>query len=486
MHQLRGKAVRGGLAKLLTQVATTGIRLVYLAVLARLLTTNDFGLVAMVTVITGFLDRFTHAGLSSATIQKADISDQQVSQLFWVNVLVGMLLAALCVGLAPLVARFYHDPRLTGIMIVMASGFVFAAFGVQHCALLERELRYSALGKIDAISQLGSAVLGIVLAFAGWSYWALVVASVAAPGLYTVGCWLASGWMPKRPRSDVEIRPMLSFGGTLMLNSVVVYAGYNMEKMILGRFWGADALGIYTRASQLVSIPVNSINAMIGGVFFSVLSRLQDDPAEFRSCFLKGYSLIVALSIPSTLFCAFFADDIILLVLGPNWSSAIPIFRLMTPTILVLAVFNPTYWLLVSTGLQKRSLYLGLVLAPWVIAATTLGIPYGPNGVAFSYSAAMLLWLLPSIVWCLRGTPVSVGDFANAIYGPFLASLAAAICAFIVTHYVAGNFPVVVRLLVGATTMGVIYGWIALFLIEERSLYRSVLTSLRMPIKLNA
>ncbi len=486
MHQLKGKAIRGGVARLLSQVATTGIRLLYLAVLARLLSPNDFGLVAMATVVTGFLERFTHAGLSSATIQKAEISDQQVSQLFWVNVLVGAFLAATCVILAPWIASWYNDPRLTWIMTAMAPGFVFAALGVQHCALLERDLRYSAISTIDAISQFASAALGIGLAFAGWSYWALVAVSVATSGLYTLGCWVASGWVPKRPRSGVEIRPMLSFGGTLLLNSVVVYAGYNTEKMILGRFWGAEALGIYTRASQLVSIPVNSINAMIGGVFFSVLSRLQDDPAEFRNCFLKGYSVILALSIPSTLFCAFFADDIILLVLGPNWLSVIPIFRLMTPTVLVLAVINPMFWLMVSTGRQKRSLYLGLVLSPWVIGATLLGLPYGPTGVAFSYSAAMLLWLFPSLVWCLRGTPISIGALANTICGPFVASMAAAVCAFAVAHYLGPNLPVAARLLLGGGTMAVTYGWILLFLIDERSLYRSVLASLRIPSKLSA
>ncbi|OWV84509.1 hypothetical protein ATY79_11325 [Rhizobium sp. R693] len=474
------------MAKLLGQLATTGIRLLYLAVLARLLNASDFGLVAMVTVVTGFLERFTHAGLSSATIQKAEISDQQISQLFWVNLLVGLFLAVTCVSLAPFVARFYDDPRLRLIMIVMASGFVFAALGVQHSALLERDLRYGALSAIDAISQFASAVLGICLALAGWSYWALVAASISSPGIYTLSCWIASGWIPKRPRSGVEVRPMLSFGGTLMLNSVVVYAGYNMEKIVLGRFWGADALGIYTRASQLVSIPVTSINAMIGGVFFSVLSRLQDDPAQFRSCFLKGYSIILAFSIPSTLFCAFFADDIILLALGPNWSSAIPVFRLMTPTILVLAIINPTYWLLVSTGRQKRSLYLGLVLSPWVILATTLGLPYGPNGVAFSYSAAMVLWLFPSIVWGLHGTPISIRALVNASCGPFIASIAAVVCAFAITHYLGPDLSSLARLLLGGTAMTVTYGWISLFLIEERSLYRSVLASLRMPFKLSA
>src|SRR5262249_5918423 len=154
-------------------------------------------------------------------------------------------------------------------------------------------------------------------------------------------------------------------------------------------------------------------------VFFSVLSRLQNDPVRFRRFFLNGYSLIIAVSVPITMFCALYADDIILFVLGPNWLSAIPIFRLMTPTILVLSIINPLGWILTSSGRQKRSLYIGFVLAPLVVAACLLGLRYGPNGVAFSYSTVMVLWLFPHIVWCLHGTPISIGDIAKATAGPF-------------------------------------------------------------------
>ena len=142
---------------------------------------------------------------------------------------------------------------------------------------------------------------------AGYGYWALVAGLIATSAMNTAGCWLSTGWVPGRPRSGVEIWPMLCFGGTVTLNGIVVYIAYNMEKVILGRFWGADVLGIYTRAVQLIGLPVNTINATVGGVFFSTLSRLQDDPIRFRSFFLKGYTLVMAVTVPPTLFCALFA-----------------------------------------------------------------------------------------------------------------------------------------------------------------------------------
>ena len=115
---------------------------------------------------------------------------------------------------------------------------------------------------------------------------------------------------------------MLRFGGTITLNGLVVYVAYNLEKVLLGRFWGADALGIYGRAYQLINIPTDNLNSAIGGVAFSALSRLQNDPVRLKSYFLKGYSLVISLTIPITIFCALFADDIVLVVLGPKWTDA--------------------------------------------------------------------------------------------------------------------------------------------------------------------
>jgi PST family polysaccharide transporter len=297
----------------------------------------------------------------------------------------------------------------------------------------------------------------------------------------TAGWWISTGWVPGRPRMGVETWPMLCFGGTVTLNSIVVYIGYNMEKVILGRFWGPDVLGVYTRAVQLIGLPVNTINATIGGVLFSSLSRLQDDPIRFRSFFIKGYTLVMAVTVPTTLFCALFADEIVTLVLGAGWAQAIPIFRLMTPTILVLGIINPLFWVLAAMGLQKRSLYVGLVLAPLVMAAYSLGMRWGPNGVALSYSIVMALWVFPHVAWCLYGTPISVADLARATAGPFVAGIAAAACAFALVHQIGQEFPAVLRLAIGGVAMAAVYGWILLFVVGYRSLYAGVLAALGRP-----
>lgn len=480
-HILKGKAVWSGIARLIGQATTLLLRLCFLAALARLLTPNDFGLVAMVTAITGALDLFTTAGLSSATIQKAEITDQQISQLFWVNILVGVVLAVLCAASAHVIATFYRDPRLFWIALAMAPGFFVNAAGVQHAALLQRELRYVTLSVIDALSQFGGIIAGVAMALCGYSYWALVTAALLTPAINTAGFWIASGWLPARPRRGGDIRSMIHFGGIITLNSITVYIGYNMERVLLGRFWGADALGLYTRAVQLVNLPVGSINAAIGGVFFSVLSRLQDNPLRFRSFFLKGYSLVVAVTIPGALFAAIFAEEIVTVILGPNWDAAVLIFRLMTPTMLVLGIINPLAWVLISSGLQKRSLLVGLVLAPLVMVAYSIGLPWGPTGVAFCYSTVMVLWLVPHVTWCLHGTPISVLDLARSVRVPFLAGILASLCMFELHRHMSHDLHPALRLALGGGAMAIVYGWILLFPCGYRDICRDAIAALRGP-----
>src|ERR1039458_7022434 len=397
MKDLKEKTIRGGLARLCAQGADFTLRLVSLMVLARLLGPKDFGLVGMVTVLTGVLIMFRDFGLSAAAIQRPIVTEEQLSTLFWINILVGAGLTLLTAAMAPVIAAFYHEPRLVAVTAALASSFIFNAAGVQHGALLQRQMRFTALAVVSTISLVVSTAIAIGGAMAGYGYWALVAMTLTAPVINTVGFWLTAAWIPGRPRRQVGIRSMMHFGGTVTLNGLVVYIASNFEKVLLGRFWGADALGIYGRAYQLINIPTGNLNSAAGEVAFSALSRLQDDPSRLKSYFLKGYSVILALTLPITLACALFADDMIRVLLGPKWTAAAPIFRLLAPTIVVFAIINPLFWLLSSLGLVGRSLKMGLVIAPLMIASYVIALPYGPQGVAFAYSTVMMLWALPAI-----------------------------------------------------------------------------------------
>ncbi|MBX9589756.1 MAG: lipopolysaccharide biosynthesis protein [Hyphomonadaceae bacterium] len=479
MENLKERAVRGGLAKLIGQGVGVLLRVSTLAVLARLLSPSDFGIAAMVIIVAGFFELLASAGLQWAAIQAPTITDQQRSKLFWFNLSLGAAFGFMFVAAAPLLAQFYGEPRLFWVAPAYALSFLLTSAGVQHLALLERQLRYVVVTYIDLGAQIVYAASAILLAVAGVGYWALVFASLLQAATLTSSAWLATRWVPGLPRRDTEIGSLLRFGATLTLNNLVVWLAYNTEKILLGRYWGADALGIYGRAYQLINFPVASINAATGGVAISSLSRLHDDPVRHRAYFLKGYSLLLSLSMPLTAFCAVFGDDIVLVFLGSQWTEAVPVFRLLTPTVLFFGMINPLQALLLSLGLQRRSLYLAMVIAPLVIGAVALGIPYGPTGVAFAFSAATSLWLVPHILWCLHGTNISPRDMAVAAGKPFLAAVVAGVAGFAAHYYLGGLGQPLLRLCLGGiVTFGVYFGML-LFALGQRTVYLDLLQGFR-------
>jgi O-antigen/teichoic acid export membrane protein len=481
MKDLKEKTIRGGFARMCAQAASLLLRLGSLMVLARLLGPKDFGLVGMVTAFTGVLELFRDFGLSSATVQRTTVTDEQLSTLFWINILVGGLLGLLVAAISPAIATFYHEPRLVGVTIVLAAGFLFNAAGVQHSALLQRQMRFTALAVISVASLLLGTAIAIVGAMASYGYWALVAMTVALPLTNTIGLWITTAWVPGMPHRRTGIRSMMRFGGTITLNGLIVYIASNFEKVLLGRFWGVDAIGIYGRAYQLINIPTANLNSTVGEVAFSALSRIQGDPSRLKNYFLKGYSLVLALTLPATIACALFADDLVFVLLGPKWKDAAPIFRLLAPTILVFAIANPLSWLLTSIGLVGRNLKAALVIAPCMIGGYLLGLPYGPKGVAFAYSAALTLCLLPLIAWCVHGTVISFRDILLVVSRPLASSIVAAgvaVGARLLCGQLLSPLP---RLVLESTVLLLTYLGILLFAAGQKSFYVDLLRGLRGP-----
>jgi PST family polysaccharide transporter len=175
---------------------------------------------------------------------------------------------------------------------------------------------------------------------------------------------------------------------------------------------------------------------------------------------------------------AFFANDLVPVVLGPGWDDAVPICQLLAPAILVCAVINPSGWLLVSLGMVGRSLRIALVIAPLVIGGCVIGLPYGPQGVAIGYSAAMMLWVVPHFLWCVRGTVVSFTDLALVVSRPLIAGIVGASGAFVLLWVVGSSWPAVPRLLLGCTVFGGVYLWVILFVMGQKAFYLDTVRSI--------
>ncbi len=220
------------------------------------------------------------------------------------------------------------------------------------------------------------------------------------------------------------------------------------------------------------------MNIALGGVAFPALSRIQHDAKRLARSFLKGFGLLVSLTIPITISCALFAEEIVRIVLGPKWMEATPIFRLLAPVAVVFAVANPLSWLVVSTGRIGRSLSISAATTPLVIVGIVLGLSHGPKGVALGYSLAMMLVVIPIAAWSKLGTGITWADLWQAIKPPFLSGLLAGAAGLLVKLTLGGRLPPVLCLMTGLAVVLGIYAWVLLILMGQKHVYMDVLSHL--------
>lgn len=479
-NELRANTTRGALISVASQAVNFVLRTGSMVVLARLVTPKDFGIVAMATAATGLLALFKDAGLGMAMVQRTVITEAQSSGLFWVNLGVGTGLAALCALLAPLFVSFYSTPSLFWITVALGLSFFFNGAAAQHSAILQRSMRFGAMAVIDIAALLVSILLGIGMALAGRGYWALVVMSVSQTAIYAVGCWLAAGWVPGLPRQNSGIRSMIMFGGTVTLSNVLNYIACNTDKILLGRFWGAEALGIYGRAYTLSSVANANLYSAIGSVAFPALSRLQNDPVRFRSYFLKGYSIFLALVLPITVWCAIFADHIILVMLGPKWHEAATILLLLSPTIMAFGLINPFIWVMLAAGRALQCVKIALTITPLVVLGYSIGLHWGATGVAAGFSIAMSIAAVPMISQAKRGTLITAGDILKAVRAPVCAIAASAAVVLMSRRVLNGLQPVLFQLILETSILFGVHLIVLLFVLHQKPVYVGLLRQTRI------
>jgi len=477
LDELKRKSVRGGAVAVGAQVAKLALQIGTVMVLARLLSPDDFGLTGMAATLTGFLGLFRDGGLGTATVQRHTVTHEQLSTLFWINVAIGAGLAALTIALAPALVRFYGEPRLFWIVIISGVAFVFNGLLTQHGALMSREMRFATQAQIDLTSLAISSAVGVVMAFLGWRYWSLVAMGVVGPIVSAAGVWVAVPWVPGPPRRNCGVLSMLHFGGLATLNGFLVFLAWNTDNILLGRFWGPHALGLYGRAYQLATLPVEQWTGTLSGVALSGLSAIQHDADRLSRSFLRAYSLLLSVTLPIAITCPLFAEEIIHVLLGPKWLEVVPIFRLLAPTSLVFAMANPLSWLVMSTGRVGRAVSIAAATTPVVIIGIVLGLSHGPTGVALGYSAAMLLIIIPIAAWSKQGTGITWSDLWKGAKIPFLAGVPAIAVGLTAKLTLGGALPPIAVLALGVGLVFAVYAG-ALIAMGQKKVYLDLLIDL--------
>ena len=420
---LRGRSVRGGVVSVTSQGAQFLIQSVATVVLARLLTPADFGLVAMVSTVTGLGQAFADLGLSEATIQRKEINHDQVSALFWINVAIGVGLTLITVASAPVFARFYRDSRLVNITLLVSLTFLIGGLRVQPDAILKRQMRFSSLAIRDVASYLVAVPIAIMMALRGAGYWALVALPLILNLTAMALSWLMVNWRPGLPRRGTQVGSMVVFGGNVAASYFIGSVCRSADNVLIGRYMGASPLGLYSRAYNLLMLPVRQLSGPAGSVAVPAFSRTQDDPERFARFYLRTINLILWISAPVFGFLIVAAQPVIVLVLGDQWREAAPVFQILAISALGQLFFDSTIWLFVSRGQSQQLLKILLIISPIIVAGYVIGLPFGIKGVALSGSL-VLLGILPWMLkFAFRGTQLTLLRVGRALLYPIALSI---------------------------------------------------------------
>jgi O-antigen/teichoic acid export membrane protein len=402
------------------QAAKFAISFFGTAILARLLTPQDYGLIGMVAVVTNFVSLLKEMGLTFPTVQSQEINLKQISTLFWVNLAVSLLLILVLFALSPAVAWFYGDPRLKAITAVSALGFMFSGLTAQHEALLRRQMRFFTLSAIGVGSMLAGYFVGIALALKGIGYWSLVFSQLTLLGTSAVTTVLCCRWLPGLPTWDSKVRSMLSFGGHVTGYSVINYLSKNLDNVLIGKFWGAQSLGLFGRAGQLVTLPAEQIDEPLSTVAIPVLSRLENSSERYRRVYLRMLEMVMLITMPVVAVVIVSADRVVHLVLGSQWTGASRIVFFLGIAALFQPILNTAGWLFLSQGRAKDMAKWSMLNAPISVLSILCGLPWGAVGIAASYSITRVIVVNPLMYWYVgRSGPVRAKDF-YAQLAPFV------------------------------------------------------------------
>ncbi|GEK21323.1 lipopolysaccharide biosynthesis protein [Cellulomonas xylanilytica] len=403
------RAARGAFVTLGGQ----GIRIVLqvggVVVLARLLSPSDYGLIAMVTAVTGIGELFRDFGLSAAAIQAKSLSVAQRTNLFWLNSGIGALLCALTASLAVPISHLYDEPDLVPVVHALAFTFLFNGMATQFRADLSRRMEFTRLAAVDVISAVVALTVAIGMALAGAGFWALVAQQLTAALVLLVSVAVLAPWRPGMPRRHVPMRGLLSFGWNLLATQLVGYAGNNVDSLTIGVRFGAVDLGLYNRAYQLLMSTLSQLRAPTTTVALPVLARLQDDPVRFADFVRRGqlalaYGLVAALA-----FVAAAAEPLTDLLLGPQWLAATPLIRFLAIAGAFQTLAYVGYWVYLARGLTAVLLRYTLVSSAIKIVCVVVGSTWGVVGVAAGFALAPALSWPLSLWWLSRHAPVQLG-----------------------------------------------------------------------------
>jgi polysaccharide transporter, PST family len=443
---LAGKSLRGGITTMLAQGVNVVVQVVSTIVLARMLLPEDFGLVAMVSAVTGFASIFIDLGTRDAFTQRGKVTEGEASALFWITFGVAFVFAAIVSLSGKPLAHFYDEARLPSIALAMSLTFILPGLYFQQQALMRRALMFQKLALIDVGANLLSTAISIMLAYFGYGYWALVWKFVLTSTFTGLAVWATCGWWPGRPEFTPGVKSMLRFGLNVTGFTLTDYVARSADRVALGYTVGPRELGYYQNSFTVYDNFINVCS--LHNVATATLSKLREDTAALTRAWSTALSSLAFFAAPALAVLAVVGQDLVVVLLGKKWLAAGTILT-------VLALRGPAHviertlgWLHVVSGNPDRWRHWGLLNCAVMVAALFAGLPFGAIGVASAYTAVTYLLFIPAVAYSGRPLGIRTGDVIRAVGPQIVSALATAAVGLLFRFFVLQNMTPFSRLIV--------------------------------------
>ncbi len=455
MSSLKQQSMIAILWDFLGKIAGQSVSFVISIILARLLSPDDFGLLAMVNVVIAMATSLIDMGLGVAIIQRKDVADVHYGSVFFFNITTGIVLMLMLFLSAPLIASFYDNELLVSIARAMSLLFLFSSIGNVLRVKLRKELEYGIPTKAGLIAAIVSGAVGVGMAFRGFGVWSLVVQSLLNPVISNAYLFYKVKWRPKLIYKWEALKELWGFGFRMFLSGLLDSFTSNADSIIIGKLFSPAILGFYYRARSLNNYVVVYSSSSIMNVLFPTFSKLQDDMIRFRAAVEKGYHIINFLAFFFTGLFFVIGDALILFLFGEKWQPAIPYFRL----IIVVAFAYPLSALLVNVlkALGNSAGFLRLEILKKIILLLALGFGFlwGINGYLIFSIFASVISVLLNMYFAGKEIKSGLMYFLNMSIPYFLVSVIGATILFAGLKFV--DIGYVMQIICGMTGFGLFY-----------------------------
>lgn len=402
------------------RLVTQASRMLVSVVLARLLTPEAFGVVAVAMTTIVALEVVKDLGTGAAVIQRPTVNQLMLSSVFYLNIVGGFLAAGLMVVGAPLIAGFFDVPAAAPVVRAFALVIAIGGLTQVHHAMLRRSMRFNAVASVEMVAALTTGVLSIALALGGLGVWSMVWGNVAGAAAGSLMAWLRSGWKPSRMFALAPLKEIAGFSAHTAGYNVTTFLLQNTDKLLVGRWLGTAPLGVYSLAQRTISYPLESISRVLMTVLFPAFARAQDDDDLLRKGYTRAAGAVAFVTLPVMVGAAVVAEPLVRSVLTDKWEPLIPLLWFMAPAGALGALLSCVNTLYSAKGRADWMFRWGLASGAFTLVGFAIGLQWGLQGLAVAYLAVMVIQVPVGYALVLRLVHMRLRTMGRAL-APYFA-----------------------------------------------------------------